>query len=67
MKRCAKLKFKLNFSIQATTAGKGLPLPATSRFSSVIGNGGGGVGGGFGASVFGAAPYGAGAIAAGIT
>jgi hypothetical protein len=61
MKRCAKLKFKLNFSIQATTAGKGLPLPATSRFSSVIGNGG------FGASAFGAAPYGAGAIAAGIT
>ncbi len=66
--RCAKLKFQLNFSIQATTAGKGLPLPATSRFSSVIGNGyGGGVGRGFGASAFGAAPYGAGAIAAGIT
>ncbi|EFX86616.1 hypothetical protein DAPPUDRAFT_97747 [Daphnia pulex] len=52
---------------EATTAGKGLPLPATSRFSSVIGNGygGGGVAGGFGASAFGAAPYGAGAIAAG--
>ncbi|XP_046453686.1 glycine-rich cell wall structural protein 2-like [Daphnia pulex] len=51
---------------EATTAGKGLPLPATSRFSSVIGNGYvSGVGGGFGASAFGAAPYGAGAIAAG--
>lgn len=56
----SKIKFTTEFA-QATTAGKGLPPPATSRLSNVAGNGYG-VASAFGGGAFGAGSYGAGAI-----